>query len=177
MRFVVVGTSGCGKTAFARALARQLSAEHIELDALFWSANWTPRPPEQFVETVRQAAEAESWVADGNYGSVRDVLWPRATHVIWLHFSRTVVFSRVLWRTLRRTVTREPLWHGNRESLAKALFSSDSVILWSLTTYSKNVRQYMELRNHNPYSHLQWSVLTKPSDAKAFLARHAPVAA
>jgi adenylate kinase family enzyme len=177
MRFVVVGTSGCGKTVFARALAHHLSAEHIELDALFWSADWTPRPPAEFVEAVRQAALSECWVADGNYSAVREVLWSRATHIVWLHFSRTVVFPRVLWRTLRRALTRQPFWHGNRESLVKALFSHDSIILWSLTTYSKNVRKYTALRDHPAYSHLQWSVLTKPAQAKRFLALHATTAA
>ena len=173
----MVGTSGCGKTAFARALARQLSAKHIELDELFWSANWTPRPHEEFVEAVRQAAQAECWVADGNYSAVREVLWSRATHVIWLHFSRTVVFSRVLWRTLRRAVTRERLWHGNSESLVKAFFSRDSIVLWSLTTYAKNVTKYTALRNQAAYAHLQWSVLTKPAQASRFLALHAQTAA
>lgn len=176
MRIVVIGTSGCGKTVFARALARHLSAAHIELDALFWSADWTPRPTAQFVEAVRQAAAAERWVADGNYSAVREVLWSRATHVVWLNFSRSVVFSRVLRRTLRRVWTREPLWHGNRETVGKAFFSRKSILLWSISTYARNVRKYTDLRQQGRYPHLQWSELTAPSQARAFLARHAAAA-
>ena len=41
-------------------------------------------------------------VADGNYSAVRELLWGRATHVVWLNFGRWTVFSRVLRRTLAR---------------------------------------------------------------------------
>ncbi|KAB2876038.1 MAG: AAA family ATPase [Burkholderiaceae bacterium] len=176
MRVVVVGTSGCGKTVFAQSLAQRIGANHIELDTLHWAENWTIRPREQFVEAVRLAAASERWVADGNYSVVRDVLWSRATHVVWLHFSRTVVFSRILWRTVQRVFTRAPLWHGNRESFAQAFFSRQSILLWSITTYSKNVRKYTQLRGEGAFAHLHWVVFRKPAEAERFLATNEPAA-
>ena len=177
MRVVVVGTSGCGKTAFAQSLAQLIAAEHIELDRLHWSENWTIRPRVHFIESVRLAAAGERWVADGNYSVVRDVLWSRATHVVWLNFSRAVVFSRILWRTVRRAVTREQLWHGNRESFAKAFLSRESILLWSLSTYSKNVRKYTQLRSEGAFAHINWVVISKPSEAERFLSAYARAAA
>jgi adenylate kinase family enzyme len=177
MRALVVGTSGCGKTAFAQSLARRLAAEHIELDDLYWSESWTARPSEQFVEAVRLAVAAERWVADGNYSIVREVLWSRATHVVWLNFSRTVVFSRIFWRTVRRVFSREPLWHGNRESITRAFLSRQSILLWSLSTYSKNVRRYNQLRSERAFGHLRWVVFNRPSEAERFLATYVPAAA
>jgi ribose 1,5-bisphosphokinase PhnN len=41
----------------------------------------------------------------------------------------TVVLWRVLTRTVRRVLTREELFSGNRESLRMAFFSRESVIM------------------------------------------------
>jgi len=39
-RISVIGTSGSGKTTFANKLAGILRIPHVELDALYWEANW-----------------------------------------------------------------------------------------------------------------------------------------
>lgn len=83
MRYVIVGTSGVGKSTFAAALARATGSTHIELDALYWGPEWMAVPHEQFEARVRSATEGERWVADGNYTAVRDVLWARAAHIVW----------------------------------------------------------------------------------------------
>ena len=106
---------------------------------------------------------------DGNYGSIRDVLWPNATDVVWLNFSRRVVFSRLLMRTLRRTLTRQRLWANNVETLCTALFSKDSVLLWSVTTFSKNRHNFGQLQRDRRYQHLRWHELHTTAEAKRFL--------
>lgn len=176
MRCVVIGTSGAGKTTFARALAARLAVPCIELDALHWGEHWTPRPAPEFAESVRTVAAAEHWVVDGNYTVVRDVLWPRATHIVWLNFSRSVVFPRVIWRTLRRVVTREVLWAGNRESLRRAFLSKESILLWAFTTFRKNRVKFDSLRSGPDCAHLTWHELATPRAARAFLQTVAPVA-
>lgn len=169
MRYIVVGTSGAGKSTFARAAAKALTVRHIELDELFWAEHWTPRPTEEFTRSVSELALGERWVMDGNYSAVREVLWPRATHVVWLNFSRPVVFSRICWRTIKRAVLRQTLWHGNRESLRRAFLSRESILLWSLTTYAKNQTKYAQLRQQPEFAHLSWVELRSPREAKAFL--------
>lgn len=116
-RVAVVGTSCSGKTTFARRLSRALDVPHVELDALYWGPGWSPAPPEDFRASVRDAISAPAWVADGNYSAVRDLVWSRATAVVWLDLPLRVVFPRALGRTLRRAITREELFGGNRESL------------------------------------------------------------
>ena len=111
-------------------------------------------------------------MADGNYSAVRDVLWPRATHVVWLNYSRWTVFSRLLWRTVSRVLTREKLSHGNRESLRMSFFSRDSILLWSYRTFETNRRKYASLREDARYAHLQWTEITRPAQARAFIERH-----
>jgi len=172
MRFLVVGTSGAGKSTFAEALGKAAECPHIELDRFYWGPGWEAVPHAQFERAVLAAIEGERWVADGNYSAVRDVLWPRATQVVWLNYSRWTVFSRLLWRTLGRIMTREELFQGNRESLRMSFFSRDSVLLWSYRTFETNRRKYAGLREDPRYAHLQWTEITRPSEARAFIERH-----
>ena len=173
MRFIVVGTSGAGKSTFARALARNLGCPYVELDALFWGPDWTPKQPDVFEELARSAAAGERWVIDGNYTPIRDIVWPRGTHLVWLNFSRATVMLRILRRTISRAATQQPLWHGNRESARRAFFSRKSILLWSATTFGKNRVKYPKLQSENRHSNLTWVELRSPTEAKAFLASHA----
>ncbi|WP_447943576.1 hypothetical protein [Microbacterium aurum] len=38
-----------------------------------------------------------------------------ADAIVWIDHPRRVVMRRVVGRTIRRALTREELWHGNRE--------------------------------------------------------------
>lgn len=169
MRIVVVGTGGAGKTTFARQIAACLEAPYVELDALYWLPGWQKRPLEEFQALAASATTGASWVVDGNYRSVREIVWPQATHVVWLNYSRATILRRIIRHTLQRT-TRQPLWGGNQESLTKAFFSRESIILWSLTTFAENRRAHTEIRQADTYPALHWQVLYSPLEADQFLA-------
>jgi adenylate kinase family enzyme len=142
-RIVVLGTSGSGKTTLARELARRLSIPHIELDALYWEPNWTEAPRPLFRARVEQAVQQDRWVLDGNYRSVRDIVWPRADTIVWLDYSMSVVFSRVFVRTMQRCWTRQELWSGNRERFWTQFFTADdSILVWVITSWRKHRRDY-----------------------------------
>ena len=177
MRFILIGTSGAGKSTLARQLAHATRGRHIELDALYWGSQWQPVPAERFAQAVQAATQGERWVADGNYSAVRELLWPRATHIVWLNFSRATVFRRVLWRTLSRGLLRTRLSHGNRESLRMALFSRASILRWSWTTFASNRRKFAALRDDPAYADLKWIELSRPAECQALLARFADRAA
>ena len=155
MRIIVIGTSGSGKSTLAAELARVLHLPRTELDALYWGPGWAPNPTAQFLADVQAAAAGERWVMDGNYSAARELIWPRATHIVWLNYSRPRVFAQVLRRTVRRGWSRAPLWAGNRESLRKAFLSRDSILLWSLTTFTKNRRRYGALHSSGTYPQAQ----------------------
>lgn len=80
------------------------------------------------------------------------------------------MFSRALRRSLGRIITQEELWHGNRESVARLVFSRESILVWVITTFHRRRRQYEELRASGKYSHPSWVELRRPSDAKRYLA-------
>lgn len=168
-RVIVIGTSGAGKTSFARELARRAGLPHVELDALHWAPRWTERPRAEFLAGVRAATAGERWVVDGNYSISRPITWTRATQIVWLNYGRAVVWPRVLWRTLARTLSREPLWHGNRESLLKAFGSRDSILLWSVQTFAKNRAKYAALRASGEFPQAEWLEFRDPRQARAWL--------
>ena len=123
-RVSVVGTTGAGKTTFAKELARRLDCPHVELDALHWEPGWVEVPDEVMRGRVETACTGEAWVVDGNYKCVRDLVWCRADTVVWLDFGLPVVLWRSVSRTVRRVFRNEPCCNGNRETLRKVFSSS-----------------------------------------------------
>jgi len=160
-RIAVVGTTGSGKTTLAYRLAKLLGVAHVELDALHWGPNWTPPPIPVFRERIAQALRGDRWVVDGNYSRVRDIVWGRADTVVWLDYALPLIMGRLVWRTIRRIVTQEELWSGNREYL-RAQLSRDSILLWALQTYRRRRREYPALFEMPEYAHLAVVRLRSP---------------
>jgi len=168
-RVSVVGVTGSGKTTFASALAERLGVPHIELDALHWDPNWTMAELAVFRTRVAAAVEAESWVADGNYPKVRDLVWARADTVVWLDYPFPLIYGRLLRRTFRRIRTGEELWNGTRERI-RNLFERDSVLIWAIRTYPRNRRAFPQDLASDEYQHLRVVRHRSPSEAEAWLA-------
>lgn len=169
-RISVVGTSGSGKTTLARALAERLGCYHIELDALHWGPNWELPTIEGFQTAVTAAInQHDQWVIDGNYSKARDIVWPRADTVVWLDYPLPLILWRLLFRTLRRTLTREELWRGNRETFRQAFFSRDSILWWAIKTYPRRRREYPALFARPEYAHLETVRLRSPQQTRAWL--------
>lgn len=154
-RIVVIGTTGSGKTALARAISERLRIPHVELDALNWGPNWTEVPREVFRQRVSEAVAGEAWVVDGNYSKARDIVWPRADTAVWLDLPLWVILWRLLRRTVARTLTREDLWSGNRERFRTAFLSRDSLFFWALQTYQRRRRDYPRLLVQPEHAHLK----------------------
>ncbi len=168
-RVVVIGTSGAGKTTFSRALAGILGVPHIELDAIHWQPNWTGRNRAEFRTLTGKVVAQDSWVVDGNYHVVRDIVWPRASTVIWLNYSFTIVFWRVFGRTLKRIIRREEIFSGNRESFRLAFLSRESLLWWVITTYSRRRKEFRALFNERVFPNLSLIEFRSPDQAHMFL--------
>jgi len=167
-RISVVGTIGSGKTTFARKTSQLLSVPHVELDALHWEPNWVEASNNLFRERIKQSLLGNSWVADGNYHQVRDIVWSKADTVVWLDYPFRTIIARLARRTLRRILTHETLWNGNQEHI-RGLFTKDSVFLWAVRTYRRRRRQYPDLLSRPENSHLAVVRLRSPREATRFL--------
>lgn len=154
-RIVVVGVTGSGKTTTSQRLSKLLDIPHIELDSLHWLPGWVMMETGAFRESVAKALSGPAWVTDGNYRKARDIIWGRATTLVWLDYSLPVILWQLTRRTLRRIITREVLWNGNRETWRGAFFSKDSLFLWALQSYPKWRKQYPQLLSSRECAHLK----------------------
>jgi adenylate kinase family enzyme len=174
MRVSVTGTSGSGKTTFARNLAQALGAAHIDLDAINWQAGWydlNRNEPDKFKRRVAAAVEADAWVACGNYTLVRPILRARLTHIIWLDYPKRIVMARVLRRSFARAWTGDELWPGtgNTETFARWL-DKEHPIRWAWDTYAERRRKNQAEFDDPTLAHLQRIRLTHPRQAAPLIA-------
>lgn len=164
----MVGNSGSGKSTLARALAERLGVPHVELDAIFHQAGWTPLPLEEFRARVGDLVARDGWVIDGNYSGVRDLITARADTLVVFDLPRGLVMRRLLARTLRRVGRREELWNGNRESWRNLIRRDPeaNILLWAW----RNHDAYRERYAH-PDPHLEVIRLRSGAEAAALLER------
>ena len=170
-RVSVVGTSGAGKSTFALALAGVLGVPSLELDSVYHQADWTPLPAEEFRRRVAAVAAEPGWVIDGNYSTVRDLVWDRADTVVWLDLPKRTVMRRVIWRTLRRAAGHVELWNGNRERW-RNFFTWDeqeSVVAWAWKTHGSLRERYATAFADPELSHLRVVRLGSPRAVRRFL--------
>jgi adenylate kinase family enzyme len=168
-RIAIIGTTGCGKSTLAQRLARSMDCPYVELDALFWGPNWTPSHRDAFRERVSQALSGLRWIVGGNYSSARDIIWRRAEALVWLDYPLPVTLGRLFRRTLKRIVTQEELWSGNRESWRAQFLSRQSLFLYALQShYRRRVELPSELRRAE-YAHLKVLRFHSPHAAESWL--------
>jgi adenylate kinase family enzyme len=168
----VVGNSGSGKSTLARKLAATLGVPHLELDSVFHQPGWEPLPPDEFKQAVAARAAEDGWVIDGNYSAVRPVVWARADTVVWLDLPRRTVMRQLTWRTVRRALTRQELWNGNREPVAN-FFRWDpeqSVISWAWHKHREYRDRYDAAAKDPANAHLTFIRLASRRHIDRFLA-------
>ncbi|HEX2561394.1 AAA family ATPase [Phenylobacterium sp.] len=169
MRIAVIGTSGSGKSTLAERLAGALGVPFIELDAINWQPGWVAlqtKDRAEFVRRVEAAVAQEAWAFAGNYSSVRDIVWARATNLVWLDYPRAVVMARVIRRSIARAAGGKELWPGtgNRETWRMWL-SPEHPIRWAWSTYHRRRREYAKRIGDPKWAHLKVHRLTHPRQA------------
>jgi adenylate kinase family enzyme len=144
-RVNVKGTSGSGKTTFARELAERLGVPYVELDALHHGPNWSEPTSEEFRARVREAMNAapDGWVIDGNYeAKLGDTLLGAADTIVWLDLPLGLKLRRVARRTRTRIRDDVELWNGNKETLRNALWGRESLFAWMIRGHFRHRRDW-----------------------------------
>lgn len=173
MKINIIGTSGSGKSTLCRQLASLLNVPAIELDSLYWLANWQGSTDEALNQKLNTALTdaVSGWVLDGNYTRTLPIKWKDVDMVIWLDYS----LPRTLYQSVLRTVSRirsgQELWENtsNKESWKNSFFSRNSIILWLLKTYYPNKERNLKHMANINLRHIQFVRLTSPKEMRLFL--------
>jgi adenylate kinase family enzyme len=168
-RIAVVGVSGSGKTTLAQTLAKWLTIPHIELDSLYWEANWRPAALDVFRARLEPRVVAPAWVTDGNYRQVRDLVWSRATALVWLDYPLPLILWRLTYRTVSDVLTLRLISNKNRQSLTNLFFTRDSLFYYALRSHSRHRREYPVLLSSPEYNHLHAIRLRDPRETQTWL--------
>lgn len=140
----VVGGPGAGKTTISKALSNRFSYAHLELDSFVWEENWKRSDDNIIQDRVQAALYKDSWVADGHYDPVTDMILESCDSIIFLDVDITTRFWRVLSRSISYCFMRKELWNGNKESWGR-LFSQNSMPVYVFKSASREAQKNQEI--------------------------------
>lgn len=170
-RINVIGSSGSGKSTFAKKVSEILNFPHIEMDNLFWNKDWRQSEDEEFLKKLKVALYNKVWVLDGNYFRTTSIKWANVDLVIWLDYSFSRTFYRAVKRAVIRSLTKKELWKGtgNTESFRRAFLSKESILLWVINSYPKVNKRYNELIKSEEYPHIKFLKISTTKESEKFL--------
>lgn len=165
----MVGGPGSGKSTLARQVSQVLGLEYVEIDAMWWQADWVPAGRAELEQLLLARLGAnERWVTDGNYIDVGalDIIVPGADTLVWLDLPRRTCMRRAVLRTACRIGRKQELWAGNRENVSN-LAPRQLVRLWR--RWPSYPRQIHELAASGACTHLFVVRLRSPRQVRTWI--------
>ncbi len=94
-RILILGCPGSGKSTLARALAARTGLPLIHLDNVWWRADGTHIPREEFDRALETLLRGEKWIMDGDYSRTYEVRVRAADTVIFLDYPEEVCMAGI----------------------------------------------------------------------------------
>lgn len=179
-RIHVIGNSGSGKSTLAAAIAEEIGAPLVELDALNFLPNWVglnEHDPAEFERRITEATAGDAWVVAGSYSAfAKRVFWPRLETVIWLDLPMATLIRRVLLRSWNRWRSGERLWGTNYESIWRTLafWKRDSLLHWIVTQHRRKRRDMWATIEDPRWRHIRFVRIGSELEARAFMTQLRP---
>ena len=148
-RILIIGSSGSGKTTFAKQLSEKKGIVCYDLDEYYWLPNWQCRDLTAFQVQVDAIINKPQWIISGNYSAVRNSIIEKADTIIWLDYSFIRCFYQAFCRSLKRAWKKEPCCNGNYESFRQTFLSKHSPLLWIIRSHARYRKEYNELFQSN----------------------------
>ena len=161
----MIGSGGSGKSTVAAQLGELLNLEVSHLDQLYWSAGWVEPQREEWIKTVSDLIERDSWIIDGNYSGTLELRLQRCDTIVFLDLPRLLCLWRIVKRFLiYRDGTRPDMADGCRENLNLEFVKW----VWNYRRRSRP-RVIKRLQEHAQGKQIFW--LRSRSDVKNFLSQ------
>ena len=87
-KILIFGNSGSGKSTFAKELVEKDSLSHLDLDILAWLPTTPPKraPLQESKKNIETFTSTnESWVIEGCYTDLMEIISPLANEIIFLN--------------------------------------------------------------------------------------------
>jgi len=97
-RVLVIGSGGSGKSTVSAKLGELLNLEVNHLDKLYWRAGWVEPETDEWIKTITNLIDRDSWIIDGNYSGTLKLRLQRCDTVVFLDLSRVLC----MWRIVKR---------------------------------------------------------------------------
>ena len=166
-RILVYGVTGSGKSTMARRLSELTGIPWTSVDDIAWRPGWVLMPEEEQRETFGRLMSSDRWILDAAYGAWRDLAIARADLVVALDYARWRSMSRLLRRTVVRTIDGQTICNGNRETL-RTIVGRDSLAMWhvrSFRAFRTRMRAWEAAASGPPVIRLR-----RPAHARSFVA-------
>ena len=133
-RILVIGSAGSGKSTLSQKLSEYLLLPVVHLDRFYWKPNWISTPNDEWDKFVKEAANQDQWIMDGNYSRTLDIRLNKADAVIFLDMPRIICIYRIIKRRIKyHGKTRPDLNEECPERLDWAFF----IWVWNYKKRSK----------------------------------------
>lgn len=94
-----MGSSGSGKSTFARKLSGITGLPFVSLDAMFWKPGWVESGKAEFRERLTEVALQPGWIMDGNFPShLVELRRDACDTLIWFDLSRMTCMLGIMKR-------------------------------------------------------------------------------
>ncbi len=140
-KVALFGPPASGKTTVARKISSVLGLPHTNLDDVLFSDSGT-LPFDDFRAAAERITRGESWVVEGNYSKLADVVWHRADVLVWLDLPLWLVVRRIITRSLRQLAGLDTSTQARRLTWRRAFFDRRSLLRTAVRKYRHNRPRY-----------------------------------
>ena len=97
-KIIVIGCPGSGKSVFSRELSIRTGLPVTHLDNLYWNADRSIVPKEEFVSRLNDVMSKDRWIIDGNYASTMEMRMDACDTVFFFDLPTEVCLEGIIQR-------------------------------------------------------------------------------
>ncbi|WP_258308184.1 adenylate kinase [Streptomyces sp. NWU339] len=142
-KIALFGPPASGKTTIAKKLSDSLGLPHTDLDEILFTGDGT-LPLDEFRIEADRITRGASWVVEGNYSKLADVVWHRAEVLVWLDLPLLLVVRRIVYRSLRQLAGLDTSAQARRLTWNRAFFGRRSLLRTAIRKYRNNRPRYAQ---------------------------------